>query len=218
MYWVRTPPLAPSVRNSLDLNAPFDACVWAIAACAFWGMLRMGEATVKSRGDFKPSKCLTRRNVTGGVDLDKHPYLRLDLPSAKTARPGEQQSVWLVPQGDLCAISALRNLAEVVPARADDPLFSWRDSRGAVRPMAKPRFMEQVNDILTSRGTQRIYGHSFRIGGASFYMANKVNPEVVRIAGRWRSLAYEVYIRSFEQVVSRHLASLPDAPVTNGVG
>ena len=59
--------------------------------------------------------CLTRRNVTEGMDLDKHPYLRLDLPSAKTARPGEQQSVWLVPQGDLCAISALRNMAEVVP-------------------------------------------------------------------------------------------------------
>ena len=84
--------------------------------------------------------------------------------------------------------------------------------------MAKPRFMERVNSILAGRGTQRIYSHSFRIGGASFYMANKVNPEVVRIAGRWRSLAYEVYIRSFEQVVSRHLAGLPDAPATGGVG
>jgi hypothetical protein len=128
-------------------------------------MLRIGEATVKSRGDFKPSKCLTCRNLTGGVDLDKHPYLWLDLPSAKTARPGEQQSVWLVPQGDLCAISAHRNLAEVVPARADDPLFSWRDSGNAVRPMAKPRFMEQVNNILTSGDTRELTVTPFALGG-----------------------------------------------------
>ena len=38
--------------------------------------------------------------------------------------------------------------------------------------------------------------------------AQKVNPEIVRIAGRWRSLAYEVYIRAFEQVASRHLGGL----------
>jgi hypothetical protein len=48
-------------------------------------------------------------------------------------------------------------------------------------------------------------------------MANKVNREVVQIAGRWLSLAYEVCTRSFEQVISRHLAGLPDAPATGGV-
>ena len=71
--------------------------------------------------------------------------------------------------------------------------------------MVKPRFLECFNSILIANGTPRIYGHSFCIGGTSFYMASGVNPEIVRMAGRWRSLAYETYIQSFEQVVSLHL-------------
>ena len=97
------------------------------------------------------------------------------------------------------------NLAQVVPAREADPLFSWRDNNNAIRPMAKPRVLERTNAILSANHAPRTFGHSFRIGGASFYMANKIDPEIVRIAGRWRSLAYETYIRCFEQVISRHL-------------
>ncbi|KIJ48733.1 hypothetical protein M422DRAFT_109094, partial [Sphaerobolus stellatus SS14] len=51
-------------------------------------------------------------------------------------------------------------------------------------------------------------GHSFRIGGASYFLAQKVDPEIVQIAGRWRSLAYETYIRAFELTASRHLSAL----------
>ncbi|KII82965.1 hypothetical protein PLICRDRAFT_65282, partial [Plicaturopsis crispa FD-325 SS-3] len=47
----------------------------------------------------------------------------------------------------------------------------------------------------------------FRIGGASFYLAQGVTPDIVRLAGRWRSLAFEAYIRAFEQVASRHLVN-----------
>lgn len=199
------------LKDSLNLSAPFDACVWAIATCAFWAMLRLGEATVKSNRAFNPLSCLTRKDATEDLDLDKRLFARLNLPSAKTARPGESQSVVIIPQGNLCPIEALRNLAIVVPAKADDPMFSWRDDKGAIRPMAKPRFMERVNGILTSNNSDRIFGHSFRIGGASYYMANKIDTEVVRIAGRWRSLAYQTYVRGVEQAISRRFADLPKA-------
>ncbi|KAG2031172.1 hypothetical protein BDR03DRAFT_807940, partial [Suillus americanus] len=52
-----------------------------------------------------------------------------------------------------------------------------------------------INSILVAWGWGTTFGHSFRIGGASFYLAKKINPEIVRIAGRWKSLAYETYIR-----------------------
>jgi len=77
--------------------------------------------------------------------------------------------------------------------------------------MAKPRIMERINGILDANRVPRTYGRPFRIGGASFYMANKVDPEIVRIAGRWRSIVYKTYIWSFEQVISRHLENLPEA-------
>ena len=170
--------------------------------------MRFGEVSVSSRATFSPTKHLTCKDVTFGRDLDGKLYARLDLPAAKTARPGETQSIFLVPQGNLCPIRALETLSSAVPAAADDPLFSWLDSAGSVRPMVKARALDRINSILSAWGWGTAHGHSFRIGGASYYLAKKVDPEIVRIAGRWRSLAYEVYIRAFEQVASRHLGDL----------
>ena len=197
-----------ALRTSLNINEPFDACVWAMALCAFWGMMRFGEVSVTSRGAFDKAKHLTRKDAHFGFDLDNKPYAHLDLPSSKTAKPGDIQSIFLVPQEGLCPLAALQNLAEVVPAGPDDPLFSWRDSHGSIQPMVKSKAIGRVNAIIKAWGWGTTFGHSFRIGGASYYLSQKVNPEIVRIAGRWRSLAYEVYIRAFEQVASRHLGGL----------
>ncbi|KAJ7186446.1 hypothetical protein C8R46DRAFT_1057211 [Mycena filopes] len=145
-----------------------------MATCAFWGMMRFGEVSVASRPAFDPAKHLTRKDVFFGFDLDNNPYARLDLPSAKTALAGEVQSVFVVPQGDLCPMEAMRNLARVVPAGPADPLFSWRDRRGEVRPMVKTAALRRINAILSAWGWGTAFGHSFRIGGASFYLAKGV--------------------------------------------
>lgn len=197
-------------KDSLDLNSPFDACIWAIASCAFWAMMRLGEGTVKSRAAFQPTTCLTRKDTVKDANLDGHTFVRINLPSAKTTCPGESQSVWLVPQGSLCPIKALKNLGRIAPAQADNPLFPWCNNKHTIHPMTKPSFLDRVNRILTSHGSERVYGHSFRIGGASYYMAHKMDMEVVKIAGRWQSISYQLYIRRVEQVISRRFADLPE--------
>ena len=197
-----------ALKSSLDLSDPFEACIWAIASSAFWGLMRFGEATVQSRGKFDPKTHLTRANALFGRDLDGRDYARLDLPAAKTAKPGEIQHIFLVKQNTLCPLDALQNLASVVPALAQVPLFSWRDRQGNHRPMVRDTALAFINGRFTGMGIGTTFGHSFRIGGASFYLSQKVDPEVVRIMGRWRSLAYQVYIRAFEQVASRHTANL----------
>jgi hypothetical protein len=179
-----------------------------MASCSFFGMMRFGEVSVASRSTFSGAKHLKRSDVFLGSDLDRKCYARLDLPSAKTAKPGEIQSVYLTAQGDLCPLEALANLARVVPAGPNDPLFSWRDKPGDVRPMVKTKALLRINTILGAWGWGTAFGHSFRIGGASFYLAQGVNPEIVRLAGRWKSLAYEAYIRAFEQIASRHMSNL----------
>jgi hypothetical protein len=128
------------------------------------------------------------------------------LPTAKTAAPGQTQDIFLTQQlGPLCPIEALANLACVVPAHADDPLFSWRDRDGHVYPMIRDTTLKKIRSVLLGFGYTSMYGHSFRIGGASYLLAQGVSPEIVRLMGRWRSLAYEAYIRAFEQVLSRHV-------------
>jgi len=91
-------------------------------------------------------------------------------------------------------MAALHNTARVTQAGSGDPLFSWRDSQSEIRPLVKKAAMARVNDVLEQEGWNSTFGHSFRIGGASHFLAQKVEPEVVRIAGRWRLLAYETYI------------------------
>ncbi|OJA18930.1 hypothetical protein AZE42_12983 [Rhizopogon vesiculosus] len=158
-----------------------------------------------SRAAFSQEKHLTRKDVFLGLDLNGKAYARLDLPSAKMACPGETQSVYLVAQGTLSPIAALQNLASIVPALLEDPLFSWHDHSGATRPMVKHRALDQINHITAAWGWGTAFRHSFHIGGASFYLAQKVDPEIVHLVGRWRSLAYETYICAFEQVASQHL-------------
>ena len=72
--------------------------------------------------------------------------------------------------------------------------------------MTRLSAVKQINAILSKWGWNMINGHSFRIGGASHYLAQGVSPEVVRLHGRWRSLAYQARIRTFEQKPSRYLS------------
>ncbi|KIJ40877.1 hypothetical protein M422DRAFT_172916, partial [Sphaerobolus stellatus SS14] len=64
------------------------------------------------------------------------------------------------------------------------------------------------NTVFNNNKWGTTFGHLFRIGGASFYLSQGVEAKIVRIAGRWKSLAYETYIHSFELVASRDMANL----------
>ena len=72
------------LKATLRLDYGFDACVWAMAAWAFWGMTCLGEATVESRKAFHPLSHATRRCVNRGHDNKGTPYAWIDLPEAKT--------------------------------------------------------------------------------------------------------------------------------------
>ena len=198
-----------TIQAVLDLTDPFDACIWAMCTCAFFGLMRFSEVTVKSSSSFSPRFHPTRADAQFRVDLDGRTYGKITLPSAKTATPGEKQDIFLVEESkQLCPLRALNNMALITPVAASDPLFSWRDRKGHIRPISRKAALDKINTILRSNGFGTSFGHSFRIGGASFYLAQGVNSDIVRIAGRWKSLVFQLYIRSFEQIASRYLARL----------
>ena len=45
--------------------------------------------------------------------------------------------------------------------------------------------------------------HSLRIGGASAAFAAGIEPSAIRLAGRWSSDVYEIYVRLSRQAASR---------------
>jgi hypothetical protein len=179
-----------------------------MVTCAFWGMMCFSEISVSSRSTFSPGKHLKCKDAHCDYDLDRKLYMHLNLLSAKTAKPGEIQSVFMVPQEGFCPLKALQNLAKVVPAGKSEPLFSWQDKTGSIHPMVKSTAINHINSILKAWGWGTTFGHSFRIGRAFFYLSQKVDPEIIWIAGHWRSLAYEAYIQAFKQVISRHFGGL----------
>jgi hypothetical protein len=77
--------------------------------------------------------------------------------------------------------------------------------------MVKSKALARINNILEALGWGTAFGHLFQIGGGSFFLAQGVNPEIVRLASHWKSLAYEAYIRAFEQITSRHMGNLARA-------
>ena len=172
-----------ALKASLDMADSFEACIWAMATCAFFGLMRFGEVSVPSRAAFSKEKHLTRGSCLLATDLDGRPYARLHLPAAKTAAPGECQDIFFVEEQGLCPLKALQHLAASTPAGENDPLFSWRDKQGTIQPMLKVAAMNKINSVLSNLGWGNSFGHSFRIGSASFYMAKGVETKVIRIHG-----------------------------------
>ncbi|KAH8918838.1 hypothetical protein BT69DRAFT_1285359 [Atractiella rhizophila] len=61
--------------------------------------------------------------------------------------------------------------------------------------------------FLKPAGLERdVSGHSFRIGGASFFLGQGISPLTVQWAGRWKSLAFTFYIRAYEDIIPKSLA------------
>jgi hypothetical protein len=75
-------PMLRALKASLNLEDPFEAYIWVMTSCAFWGMMRFGEVSVWSRASFNGTKHLKRADVLFDRDLNGKCYARLDLPSA----------------------------------------------------------------------------------------------------------------------------------------
>jgi hypothetical protein len=73
---------------------------------------------------------------------------------------------FLNEQDESCPLAALRIPASVVPALANVPSFSWRDTKGNIRPMAKIRAMERITSILVAWGWGLVRGGAQADGAA----------------------------------------------------
>ena len=52
-----------AIHETLYLSDPFEACIWALATCVFWGMMHFGEVSVSSQSAFDKTKHLKQQDV-----------------------------------------------------------------------------------------------------------------------------------------------------------
>ncbi|KZV78302.1 hypothetical protein EXIGLDRAFT_573350, partial [Exidia glandulosa HHB12029] len=168
----------------LDPHRPFDVCVAAAMLTMFWCQLRMGEVLSLTRTydfDALPSvKCLRLRRDAGG-ERDRVTSA-LWLPRTKVERNG----VWIW-----------------IAKHYNDPSYALADHIRTSR--LAPDDPLRLNEIWSAAGMQRVTGHSFRIGGTTALLRAGVDPEVVKMAGRWKSDSFLRYWRALDVIISAHM-------------
>lgn len=200
------------IRNALDISTPRGAVLWAACCAAFYGLMRVGEFTTKDALPFSPAWQATRKDFQRGWDpVHRQHYWSLQLPRTKTGLPG---TVYLGFSGQFdCPFTAINHMIYVVPTRSpDDPAFNF----GPAEPLLRSTFIDAVRAPLLRAGcTLGIHGHSFRIEGATLLAAAGYPDHIIKLAGRWQSDAFLVYIRSHHRLIPPTVAiaaSLPFPP------
>ena len=176
------------MRAHLDVDCLADAQVWNMINLCFYGLLRISSVTVPSKGDWDPTKILTRgdiRFVSKGCILS--------FRHTKTIQFQERTFEAVIPQlpdTTYCPALSLRsflhragNLPDTAPALA----YRGADSRLSVLtpPGARDRLKQLF--IALNLPTHDYNTHSLRRSGATHLLAAGVPVEIIKIIGDWKS-------------------------------
>ena len=156
-------------------------------------------------GDFDPGQHLSVSDVM--VDEVINPkVVTVHIKQSKTDPFRQGVSIFLSKTDlPLCPVAALLAYL-VVRGNGDGPLFL---SRG--QPLTRVQLVSELRKALTLAGEkpEKYAGHSFRIGVATMAVACGIPVDVIKTLGRWKSQAYQLYIRIPETqfaLISRSLA------------
>lgn len=168
------------------------ACILfkAMILTAFFALLRVGEFCLSRTGR---ANLLTWDQVTFHRNNNKVTSALITMYHYKhsTGRPALIPLARQCPR-HLCPIRALLRYRKKSPLQSG-PLF--HDQRGL--PIPASQFRTVLKDcVIRSHLDPALYtGHSLRIGGATLAHLHKMPPESIRLLGRWRSQAFQRYIR-----------------------
>ena len=160
---------------------------------AFFGFFRMGELTVPSQTAFDPTIHLTFSDIAVDSMVDTQ-SIRVTIKQSKTDQFKKGAQVFVGRTGDkvLCPVSAvLAYLA--VRQGGEGPLFYFASGTY----LTKEKFIKPVREALNTLGylSDKFAGHSFRIGAATTAAEAGIDEATIKALGRWRSDAYQTYVR-----------------------
>lgn len=190
--------LLEALHDALDLSSPLDSAIWAVASVAFWGQCRLGELLPSSPSKFDASKFPSRASTNFRANR-----AAIHLPWTKTNKSFGVSIPLPAQFGVSNPATALRNHMAVNSLHSSTPLFCYSHG-GTAKMLHKALFMERCNAVWVSIGSSRLTGHSFRIGGTTELLLAGVDPDVVKVMGRWSSDAFLRYWRSVSDIVAIH--------------
>ncbi|KAK4697175.1 hypothetical protein P7C70_g8251, partial [Phenoliferia sp. Uapishka_3] len=198
------------------MQKPEADCIWAAATGAFHGMARSCDVTVATQPTFDPAFDLAATSVKfykASPDFAEHVTLALPFDKVKR-RVGAV--LYLVRQASdprLDPVQAMASHFESNDLQGKEVFaFSYiatRDSRtckkGELLRLTNSYFIKTVNGYLLAANRSRVWGHSFRIGGATMYLLAGKHIDSIRVLGRWSSNAFDRYWRDIKLIAANHI-------------
>ena len=163
--------------------------LWAACCLGFFAFLRAGEFAVPSDTEFDEEVHLTWNDVS--IDDPGSPsFLRVHIKQSKTDPFREGTYLYVGRTGtELCPVAAILDYM-CLRGQGRGPLFRFK-------PLTRPRLVEALRSALNEAGiNQADYcSHSFRIGADTTAAQKGVEDSVIKTLGRWKSVAYQQYVR-----------------------
>lgn len=202
--------LMVALANNLDLTLPFDACVFACACSAFWGLARLGELLPATHNyDHKTPPFPRMLSLSPG----RAGSLKLALPWTKVKKWDGEVIILPVQDKPCNPIFAINNHLQINALPKTSLLFSYHDHQQAT-VLLKKAFLDRCSDIwkTAAPATQMPTGHSFRIGGTSHLLMCGIHPDIIKQTGRWSSDSFLRYWRNLDVVIPNHTSNAKRQP------
>ena len=169
-----------------------NVLLWAACCTGFFGFLRCGEFLVPDGVQFNQRDHLCLSDIS--IDTSTPSWtISLHIRVSKTDQFRQGSTVVLGSTGaDICPVAAIVDYLQFRGSNPG-PLFQLQDGK----PLHRKLFTTQVQQALSLAGfdPSLFNGHSFRIGAATTANLVGVPETTIKLLGRWRSLAYQRYIR-----------------------
>ena len=190
-----------------------NVMLWAASSLCFFGFLRSGEITVPSESAFDEGAHLTFNDIT--VDSTTNPQiLRARIKASKTDpfRVGINIFVGRT-NNSLCPVAAVLDYM-TLRGPGKGPFFRFSDGK----PLTRVRFVILPKEAITASGVDcsPYSWHSFRSGAATTAAKHGIGDAMIKILGRWKSSAYQLYINTpryqLAGITGRLAATAPPPP------
>lgn len=173
-----------------DFTNPDERTLYACMVICTFGLLRLGEATVKPNNPKFP----TWMHVTIRPDTT----VGLFLPVSKTDQLGRGHTVNFAPSGHeyLCPVKAFEVLHLLHPENlnTDAPLFPDAQGKPLTGDVVIARLKAALVDLNDPEyPASSVSGHSFRKGGAQSLFNAGFDFATIKLMGRWSSWCVELY-------------------------
>ena len=171
-----------------------SSMLWAAFTLAFFVFFRSSEFTCN--GPFDLQSHLTKSDISFQPKIFHPKSFVVVIKKSKTDPFRETARLTIAKSNSsVCAVTALKDyLLQTHTRGANQPLFQFSDGRNLTRASLNNNLKALLH--ICGLDSSHYTSHSFRIGAATTAGAAGLPDWLIKVLGRWKSDAYQIYIQT----------------------